>query len=101
MTYSVRRTPDQWQALVDQWYTSELSATQFCQEQDIGYASFCSWRKRFSDERGLPKGTAAQSQESATAPPFIDLSTLAPGQGANWNIVLCLGNGVELRLSQG
>ena len=99
MSYSVRRTQAQWHVIVDQWHTSELSATQFCQEQSIGYASFCNWRKRFSEAQASLKDSAAPSQEFV-APSFIDLSTLSAGQGSHWNIVLSLGNGVELRLSQ-
>jgi hypothetical protein len=43
------RTPEQWQALVDQQRVSGLSAPQFCKQENIGYASFCNWRKRLSD----------------------------------------------------
>ena len=49
MAQYTRRTPEQWQALIQQWQDSELSAPQFCQQHDIGYASFCNWRKRLSD----------------------------------------------------
>ena len=47
---SKRRTPEQWQGLVDQQRDSGLSAMQFCKQKGIGYASFCNWRKRLSDE---------------------------------------------------
>jgi putative transposase len=88
------RTSAQWQALVEQQQASGLSAVQFCKQQDIGYASFCNWRKRLLDN---------QVDESSTSnnTGFLDLSSLM-GQSAEpgWNIVLSLGNGVELRLSQ-
>ncbi|PMR78713.1 IS66 family insertion sequence element accessory protein TnpA [Billgrantia endophytica] len=90
------RTSEQWQALVDQQHDSGLSATQFCKQQDIGYASFCNWRKRLSDQ---PAGEAPGSDDAS----FLDLSSLmdaSSSSGAGWNIVLSLGNGVELRLSQ-
>ena len=88
------RTSAQWQALVDQQQASGLSAVQFCKQQDIGYASFCNWRKRLSDnqldESSLSKDTG-----------FLDLTSLmGQSSGPGWNIVLSLGNGVELRLSQ-
>ena len=91
-----RRTPEQWQALVDQQRDSGLSAMQFCKQQGIGYASFCNWRRRLSHE---PTGESAGSGEAG----FLDLSSLmdaSPSSGPGWNIVLSLGNGVELRLSQ-
>ena len=92
MNYSPRRTPEQWLALVDQWQRSSQSAARYCEANAIGYASFCHWRKRFADEQAQP----ADQHVS-----FIDLSTLSsPVEGRAWNIVLSLGNGVELRLNQ-
>lgn len=91
-----RRTPEQWQALVDQQRDSGLSAMQFCKQQGIGYASFCNWRKRLSE---CPVSDSSGSGEAG----FLDLSSLmgaSSSSGPGWNIVLSLGNGVELRLSQ-
>lgn len=88
------RTPDQWLALINQQRDSGLSAAQFCQQQVIGYASFCNWRKRLSAE---PVDENSRSE----TPGFLDVSSLmgaSPGPG--WRIVLSLGNGMELRLSQ-
>ncbi len=65
MTRLTRRTPGQWQALVDQWRGSGQSATRFCNVHGIGYASFCNWRKRFADEQELPVEREAS---------FIDIS---------------------------
>jgi len=90
------RTLQQWQALVDQQRTSGLSAPQFCKQENIGYTSFCNWRKRLSDPS---TDDSAGSSEAS----FLDLSSLMgtpPSSGPGWNIVLSLGNGVELRLSQ-
>lgn len=93
-TYTARRTQEQWQALVEQWQRSGQSARQFCDYQGLGYASFCQWRKRL---KAAPKPTSAEPDAS-----FIDLSALGPSAAsANWHIVLSLGNGVELKLSQG
>ena len=90
-TKSIRRSQAQWQALIDQWQQSQLSAAAFCKLKDIGYASFCQWRKRLSPSSG-----------SRSAPAFIDLSTLNPGSRdkANWHITLNLGDGISLTLSQ-
>ena len=90
------RTPDQWQALVNQQRDSGLSARQFCEQENIGYASFCNWRKRLSDP-------AADDSAGSGEASFLDLSSLmdtSQSSGPGWNIVLSLGNGVELRLSQ-
>ncbi len=90
------RTPEQWQALVDQQRDSGLSASKFCKQENIGYASFCNWRKR------LPDPSTNDSAGSSEAG-FLDLSSLmgsSHSSGPGWHIVLSLGNGVELRLSQ-
>lgn len=88
-----RRTPEQWQQVVNDWQQSGQSARAFCTEQSIGYASFCQWRKRLSTSEAL--------NEPEPAPSFVDLGALTEGNGSGgWRIVLSLGNGVELRLSQ-
>lgn len=92
MAYSSRRTLAQWQELIEQWQQSDQPATRFCKLNAIGYASFCKWRKRLNGEQ-VPAG-------HNTAPQFIDLSAL-PSETRHWHIVLSLGNGVELKLSQG
>lgn len=91
-----QRTAEQWQALVDRQRASSLPAPQFCKQENIGYASFCNWRKRLPDQSS---DDSAGSGEAS----FLDLSSLvgtSQSSGPSWNIVLSLGNGVELRLSQ-
>ena len=73
MSQSPRRTPDQWQALVAQWQRSGQSMTRFCEEQNIGYASFCHWRKRLADD-----GSATESAVS-----FVDLGALSSTKAAD------------------
>ena len=86
MSQSTRRTPEQWQALVDQWQHSGQSMARFCEEHNIGYASFCHWRKRLAGEQAAPLKREVS---------FIDLGALSSSGGQHsWNIVLSLGNGV-------
>jgi hypothetical protein len=59
---------------------------QFCKQEGIGYASFCSWRKRLTEE---PAADPVGSGEAG----FLDLSSLmgassSAGSGLGWNIVL-------------
>lgn len=86
----IHRSAAQWQHFIGLWQASGQSAAQFCKAHDLGYVSFCKWRQRLV------------SDELQTSPAqFIDLSTLTqPATATRWNIVLCLGNGVELKLSQ-
>ncbi|MDP5210707.1 IS66 family insertion sequence element accessory protein TnpB [Microbulbifer sp. 2205BS26-8] len=93
-TLRPRRSAQQWQALIEKWQASATSAKQFCSEQAIGYASFCQWRKRLS----APDKNTRQDGNMASG--FIDLAALSSGASPGWEIVLSLGNGVELKLSQ-
>lgn len=95
-TYTPRRSTEQWQSLVDQWKQSGQSAKQFCKEQALGYASFCQWKKRLTQSH--EKATTAEA--SSPEPSFIDLASLGATQAGGWHIVLSLGGGVELTLSQ-
>lgn len=91
------RTREQWHMLVAQQRDSGLSAPQFCKHNDIAYASFCNWRKRLSVDVEPVKNVEPAD------PGFVDLTALLTGASEgrpSWNIVLSLGNGVELRLSQ-
>ncbi|MHA7881555.1 MAG: IS66 family insertion sequence element accessory protein TnpA [Saccharospirillum sp.] len=93
-----RRTPSQWQSLIEQQKQSGLSVPTFCTEHAISPASFYKWRQRFE--------TSEPGPETKPEPSFIDLSALSSKVGnpidadRPWHIVLSLGNGVELRLSQ-
>lgn len=91
--YTPRRSAEQWQILIEQWQQSGQSAKQFCSEQRLGYASFCQWRKRLTSS----SGPTDDQRESA----FIDLSSIEQASPKGWHIVLSLGGGVELTLSQG
>jgi hypothetical protein len=93
---SKRRTRKQWQALVDEQHQSGLSGAAFCREHGVGYISFCKWRKRLAE-------APSDAAEASSAPGFVDVSSLMNNSGAtarDWNIVLSLGDGVELRLSR-
>lgn len=94
-TRAPRRSAERWQALVAQWQQSGQSAKDFCRDHDLGYASFCQWRKRLA---GAEAGSGAG--ERSEEPAFVDLASLASSRGGGWDIVLSLGDGVELRLSQ-
>lgn len=92
------RSAEQWQQLIDRQHSSGLPVNIFCKKHGIGYASFCKWRKRLSDQL-----IDDNNRFSAEKPDFLDLSALmreATPSKSGWNIVLSLGNGVELRLSQ-
>lgn len=87
-----RRSSSEWQQIIDDQAQSDLSAPQYCQQHGVSYASFSKWRQHFSNLNASPD--TPQSD-------FIDLSQVPALSGSGrWNITLCLGDGVELRLSR-
>jgi putative transposase len=102
-TYAPRRSAEQWQSLIEQYQSSGQSARQFCQEQSLGYTSFCQWRKRLSrtEDKIVSIPSIPSIPSDATKPSFIDLTSLGAPQAGGWHLVLHLGGGVELTLSQG
>lgn len=91
-----RKSQAQWQAVIEQYQASGLSGTQFCQKNDIAYGSFCKWRQRL-----LSQATShIERDEEASLAPFIDVSALTRSTEKSWHIILKLGNGIELCLSQ-
>lgn len=92
--YSKRRSPEQWQEIIQSWSESGLSTKDFCQQSNINYVSFSKWRRRLAEE------TSHIEELHNDTPSFINISDLASSEDTTWNIVLKLGNGVELCLSQ-
>jgi hypothetical protein len=89
-----RRSHAQWQNIMQQFVDSGLPASQFCKQHHLRYPNFSKWRLRLRTELPTP---AANNPLSA----FIELgSTAAEVETSGWHIVLKLGNGVELCLTQ-
>ena len=83
-----RRTADQWQSLINEQSESKLSAPEFCKQHNVGYASFCQWRKRLSEA----------NQPLAS---FVALeSPLSSPVQSHWAIELQLGPDVVLRIAK-
>ncbi len=84
MTKRIRRSPQQWQAIVDRQAASGLAARAFCDTHQFSYPVFCKWRKRLTP---------------GDQPPLIDLSSLVHAPSVTqWDIELELGDGMTLRL---
>lgn len=95
-TYTPRRTHSQWQELMNLWTQSGQTIKQFCRAQGLSEASFYLWRKRLSD----PSLPTTRIKRETSEPAFIDLEALGAADQGRWEIILSLGNGVELKLSQ-
>lgn len=85
------RSRSEWQDLLNEFASLDVSAQQFCNERGLGYASFIRWRKLLSSRTNKPAAS------------FVDLSSLAApasDAGSTWNITLDLGDGVVLQLER-
>ncbi|MDA1302317.1 MAG: transposase [Proteobacteria bacterium] len=89
MTRRIRRTPQQWQAIIDRQAESGQPARQFCDANGFSYHGFRRWRTKLSVSKQVKQA------------PLIELSSLvgSPKRQA-WEIELSLGDGMVLRLRQ-
>jgi hypothetical protein len=89
-----RHTSEQIQSLVTEFHQSKLSCVAFCKKHNLAYSRFYAWSKKY------PVSAPASVNRSSPPTQFIDLQAMASPHHGAWNIVLKLGNGVELQLSQ-
>ena len=85
-----RLTREQWADLIEQQNQSDLSIEAFCQEQDIGFASFGKWKRRLSDTTTKESGFKAMHVESppiAATEPDPATITLSIGTSMTLTIV--------------
>ena len=97
------RSAAQWQALVHRQAKSTLSAREFCDAQELSYASFIQWRSRLRQESAASEIDAADFIEltgTGISPPSPVMP--APEAVADTAVVveLLLGTGITLRISQ-
>ncbi len=86
-----RHSAEYWQKIIAEFQQSELSGAKFCKLHNIAYASFCQWRQKLNHSSSEKMNTATHT--------FINLDAIASTK-IGWNIVLKLGDDVELMLSR-
>jgi transposase-like protein len=97
-----RRTPQQWQALLERQAASGQSIEAFCRSQSLTTASFYRWRRQLGVKETA--GPSSRAPERESAPPFVDLGTLGADESESaadsggWDLELALGTSVVLRL---
>ena len=89
MATRIHRSAEQWREILQSQLESGLSVQQFCTKHQLGYASFCNWRRKL--EASVP-------QERS---PLIDLSDFVAPAATAWDIELDLGAGITLRMRRG
>lgn len=83
-----RRSPEQWQAILNEQNNSGMSQQKFCEQEGISFGTFQTWRKRL----------ASKPAESA----FVEIPRSAPTLPleSGLTVRLELGAGVVLELSR-
>ena len=64
MTYTPRRSKDQWQAIVDDFQNCGLTIKSFCKKRNISYASFVKWKQQLTPT--MKKSTSALIKVTAS-----------------------------------
>lgn len=87
----VRRSEEEWKALVSGFPESNMTLGQYCQSHGIAPAGFYKWRKRFD------------SESASSTPAFIEMLPPAecrqsPQAEDVWRLELQLDDGIVLRL---
>ena len=88
-----RRNATQWQAIINSFQQSGLSAPQFCRQESIVYQSFMNWKKRLSSD------SLVERVNEPIEPSFIEL-TQDENLPSQWQIELDLAPGVQLRIAR-
>lgn len=93
MTTRTHRTPQQWEAIYQDWQTSGLSMPKFCAQSKIPSQSLYNYTKRRQpQEQSKPKSKAPAE--------FIELGAIPTTRASNqpMEIVLDIGQNIQLRI---
>ena len=89
-----KRSPEQWQQLVEAQAASGQTQVAFCAEHGLSKSSFQLWKRRLyaASPAGHPDSPSTALFTPLTEPP------IAAASDGGWTIELDLGDGVCLRL---
>ena len=90
----VRRSAQQWRALIDAQARSGLSIAAFCRAHGVCIGSMDNWRKRLRDEDSRPRSV------EVSPPAFVEIVQPMRALNAGVKLRLELGGGIVLELSR-
>ena len=90
---STRRTPDDWQHIIEQYKASGLKASEFCRQNNITLSNFYVWRRKLMSHPTEPDECENQSHTEDS----WQLIT-PPTAQTQWDIELSLPGGITLRM---
>ncbi|MBP6816903.1 MAG: hypothetical protein KA169_18585 [Burkholderiaceae bacterium] len=91
----IRRSPEQWQAIVAAQAASGLNLSAYCRTSGLCAVTLAKWRKRLIGELGTPMAANA-----APPPSFIELAHPHRPLDAGIKVRIELGAGIVLELSR-
>jgi len=74
MTTLIRRSPSQWQTLIEQQIESGLTATEFCNQQELSFNYFCKRKRAIKKpiEPGQPINRFIKLQAKSQSVPITE-----------------------------
>jgi len=93
-TTRIRRSAEQWRALIAEQADCGLSQSAFCKRKRLSLSTFTLWKRRLTE---TVSDAGGEHQDPST---WIDLGGLG-SKKSGWHIELDLGDGVSLRLRRG
>ena len=85
----VRRSPEEWRAIMSRFERSGQSHREFCLAEDLAPSTFSWWRRKL--------GRSGSNGATVDAALFVELTDDRPPQPV-WDAELELGSGVVLRV---
>jgi hypothetical protein len=87
-----RQPVSYWQNHIEQWQQSGVSQRVYCQEHNLALNTFGNWKRKL-----VPVSTSGDESD-----PFVELSMPSGDpektEPTDWDIELCLGSDIILRL---
>lgn len=95
---NIHRTPEQWQQIFEQYATSGLNVTVFCQQQQLNTSSFYAWRKRLENITLCTTNMDKQAVSESNDNDWVNMTQAQAMPSQHWDVELALPNGIVLRM---
>jgi len=96
MSHRPRKSPKEWQKIIESQQSSALSQRAYCQEKGLNPVTFSNWKRKL----GMNQKDTEDMPGSWLELPLPKSAEQKDVNSSGWNIELDLGDGVCLRLSQ-
>jgi len=95
---NIRRSAEQWSAIIEQQAQSGLPIKVFCEEKNLGFSTFSKWKRK------LQQNTAVERKSPARAKPAFEPVKFVPENSVQskpaTRITLALDEGITLSIER-